>query len=78
MTFIRDLELLAIPTVAVGLIVAGFTVDKWMQNFAAKITLPWQVFVLCSLFILLLVAAVAAANYTRTANRNPVEALRYE
>jgi putative ABC transport system permease protein len=49
-----------------------------MQNFASKITLPWQVFVLCSLFILLLVAVVAVINYTRTANRNPIEALRYE
>ncbi|MGW8317150.1 MAG: ABC transporter permease [Bacteroidales bacterium] len=76
--FIRDLEYLAIPTVVAGLIAAWFTVDKWMQNFTAKIPLPWQVFLLCSLFILLLVAAVAAMNYSRTANRNPVEALRYE
>ena len=76
--FIRDLEYLAIPSVVAGLIAAWFTVEKWMQNFASKITLPWQVFVLCSLFILLLVAVVAVINYTRTANRNPIEALRYE
>jgi putative ABC transport system permease protein len=76
--FIRDLEYLAIPSVVAGLIAAWLTVDKWMQNFAVKIALPWQVFVLCSLFILLLVAVVAILNYTRTANRNPVEALRYE
>jgi putative ABC transport system permease protein len=76
--FIRDLEYLAIPSVVAGLIAAWLTVDKWMQNFAAKISLPWQVFVLSSVFILLLVAMVAAVNYTRTANRNPIEALRYE
>ena len=76
--FIRDLELLAIPSVVAGLIAAWLTVVKWMQNFAAKIDLPWQVFVLCSLFILVLVAVVAAANYSRTANKNPIEALRYE
>jgi len=76
--FIRDLEYLAIPSVVIGLFAAWLTVDKWMQNFAEKISFLWQVFVLCSLFILLLVAVVAALNYSRTANRNPVEALRYE
>jgi len=76
--FIRDLEYLAIPSVLVGLFVAWLILDKWMQNFAEKSSLSWQVFVLCSLFILLLVAVVAALNYSRTANRNPVEALRYE
>jgi putative ABC transport system permease protein len=76
--FIRDLELLAIPSVMAGLMAAWLTVDKWMQNFAVKIPLPWHVFVLCSLFILLLVAVVAAVNYSRTANKNPIEALRYE
>ena len=76
--FIRDLEYLAVPSVVAGLIAAWLTVDKWMQNFAARIPLPWQVFVLCSLFILLIVAAIAAVNYSRTANRNPIEALRYE
>jgi putative ABC transport system permease protein len=76
--FIRDLEYLAIPSVVVGLVVAWFTVDKWMLNFAEKISLSWQILMLCSLFILLLVAVVAALNYSRTANQNPVEALRYE
>jgi putative ABC transport system permease protein len=76
--FIRDLEVLAVPSVVAGLVAAWLTVEKWMQNFAAKIALPWQVFLSCSLFILLLIAVVAIVNYSRTANRNPVEALRYE
>ena len=76
--FIRDLEILAIPSVVAGLIAAWLTVDKWMQNFTVKVSLPWQVFFLSSMFILLLVAAVAMVNYSRTAKRNPVESLRYE
>lgn len=76
--FIRDLGFLAIPSVVAGLIAAWLMVDKWMQNFAVKIPLQWQIFFLCSVFILLLVAAVTTLNYFRTANRNPVEALRYE
>jgi len=76
--FILELEYIAIPSVLAGLIGVWFTVNKWMQNFAVKVPLHWGLFVLCSLAILLAVALVAAANYYRFANRNPVEALRYE
>lgn len=76
--FIRDLGYLAVPSIVAGLIAAWLMVDKWMQNFAVKIPLQWEIFLLCSFFILLLVGAVSILNYYRTANRNPIEALRYE
>ena len=75
--FILELEYIAIPSVLAGLIGVWFTVNKWMRNFAVKASMHWGLFVLCSLAVLLSVALVAAANY-RFANRNPVEALRYE
>ena len=76
--FILELEYIAIPSVLAGLIGVWFTVDKWMQNFAVKVPMHWGLFVLCSLAILFSVALVAAVNFYRFANRNPVEALRYE
>jgi len=76
--FIMDLEYIAIPAVVIGLVAAWFTADKWMQNFASKIPLHWEIFILCSAFILVSVALIAAITYTRIANRNPVESLRYE
>ena len=76
--FILELEYIAIPSVLAGLIGAWFTVNKWMQNFAVKIPLHWGIFVICSFSVLLLVALIAAVNYYSTANRNPIEALRYE
>ena len=76
--FIKDLEITAIPAVAIGLAAAWYIATKWMQNFADKIPLSWWIFGLCSAFILLLIAVVSAINYTRIANRNPVESLRYE
>ena len=76
--FISDLEYVAVPAVLLGLIGAWFTADKWMQNFAFKVHLHWGLFAACSLFILLLVALIAGINYTRTANQNPVDALRQE
>ncbi len=76
--FVLELEYIAIPSVLAGLTGAWFTVNKWMQNFAVKVPLHWEIFVLCSFSVLLLVALIAALNYYRTANRNPIEALRYE
>ena len=76
--FSLELEYIAIPSVLAGLIGVWFTVNKWMQNFAVKVPMHCGLFVLCSLAVLLSVALVAAANYYRFANRNPVEALRYE
>jgi len=78
MAFIIELEYIAIPAILLGLIGAWFTANKWMQNFTTKIPLHWWIFVACSMFILLLVALIAAINYTRTINQNPVEALRHE
>jgi putative ABC transport system permease protein len=76
--FIYDLESIVIPAVGIGLIAAWFTANKWMMNFAGKIQLHWGIFVGSSLSIILLVAIIAAINYTRISSRNPVESLRYE
>ena len=76
--FIFDLGYIALPTVALGLVLAWFAAGRWMQNFAAKIDLGWSLFAFSSLAILAMIALTALLNYARTANRNPVEALRYE
>lgn len=76
--FIKDLEYIAIPAVLTGLTGAWFTANKWMENFASKIQLNWGIFVVCSLFVLILIALIAALNYLIIANKNPVETLRYE
>jgi putative ABC transport system permease protein len=76
--FILDLEYLAIPAVMLGLVGAWFTANQWMLNFAVKIPLHWGIFALSNLFVLVMVAAIAAVSYARIANTNPVEALKYE
>ncbi|MCT4591008.1 MAG: ABC transporter permease [Carboxylicivirga sp.] len=76
--FIIDLQYIALPSVAIGLVGAWFTLERWMQNFAFKIPLHWGIFTLCGLLMLTLVSVVAIVNFVRIGNRNPVEALRYE
>lgn len=76
--FIKDLEFIAIPAVLSGLAGAWFAAQKWMENFALKTPVhPW-ILVLCGLSVLAFIACVSALNYIIIANRNPVEALRYE
>jgi putative ABC transport system permease protein len=76
--FILNLEYVAIPSVIAGAIGAGITVNKWMQNFAVKVPLHWGLFALSSFSILLLVTLIASSVYYQSANKNPVETLRYE
>lgn len=76
--FVTDLEYIALPAVLVGLVGAWYIGGKWMQNFVSKIPLHWSIFVLSGLLVLGLVALVSALNFVIIANRNPVDALRYE
>ncbi len=76
--FLKDILLVALPALLLGIIPAWLTANQWMQNFATKITLHWYLFSYCSLFILLLITVITIINYTRMINQNPVEALRYE
>jgi putative ABC transport system permease protein len=76
--FIKDLEYIALPAVLTGSMGAWFAAQKWMENFASKIPLHWGIFVSCGLFVLFMVALISALNFIIIANKNPVEALRYE
>jgi putative ABC transport system permease protein len=76
--FIKDLMYIAIPATVTGSAGAWFVGHKWLENFASRITLHWSIFITCSLFVLLLIASISILNYLIIANRNPVEALRYE
>jgi putative ABC transport system permease protein len=76
--FIKDLMYIAFPATLAGSVGAWFAGYKWMENFASRISLHWSIFISCSLFVLLLIGLVSVLNYIIIANKNPVEALRYE
>ena len=58
--------------------VAWFTMNKWLENFAYKTTLSWWIFVLAGGLTLGITLLTVSWQSWRAANRNPVEALRYE
>lgn len=58
--------------------VAWFVMNKWLQNFAYPIDMPLWVFPLSALVSLIIALMTVSYQAIRTANSNPVEALRYE
>jgi putative ABC transport system permease protein len=58
--------------------VAYFTMNKWLENFAYKITLSWWIFALAGVLALGIALLTVSWQSWRAATINPVEALRYE
>lgn len=52
--------------------------QKWLLQFPYRISMPWWIFVISGLIVLLLTVLSTIAIIWRAAQRNPVHALRYE
>ena len=74
----KDFSNLVALSFVIACPIAYYAMNKWMQDFAYKTTLIWWIFVLAG-FIAFIIALVSVSWQSwRAANRNPVEALRYE
>jgi putative ABC transport system permease protein len=58
--------------------IAWFAMHKWLQNFAYRINIDWWIFVLAGVLALLIALLTVSWQSYKAANKNPVEALRYE
>jgi putative ABC transport system permease protein len=63
--------LLALP-------IAYYSMNKWLENFAYKTKLSWEIFVLAGIITLGIAILTVSWQSWRAATRNPVDALRYE
>ena len=62
----------------IGSPVALYSMNKWLQNYAYRIIIsPWIFVAVCLMVILIAILTVGLQSY-RAANKNPVDALRYE
>lgn len=57
---------------------AWFAMNKWLQNFAYKTGLSWWIFALAGLIALGIALLTVSWQSLKAANKNPLEALRYE
>jgi putative ABC transport system permease protein len=58
--------------------VSWYAIHYWLRNFASKTTLSWWVFAAAGLVTMGITLLTVSWQSWRAANRNPVEALRYE
>ena len=58
--------------------IAFYTMNKWLQDFAYRTEISWWIFVLAGFFALLIALLTISIQSYKAANKNPVEALRYE
>ncbi|MFK5854984.1 MAG: ABC transporter permease [Bacteroidota bacterium] len=58
--------------------IAWYAMEKWLQNFAYKTELSWWIFALAGLITIVIVLLTVSWQTFRAAQKNPVEALRYE
>ena len=57
---------------------AWFAMDRWLQNFAFRISIGWQVFMIAGFAALLIALLTVSFQAVKAAFTNPVDVLRYE
>jgi putative ABC transport system permease protein len=71
------LKLVLISTV-IAFPVAGLAMNKWLDDFAYRVTMGWTVFVLAALVALLIALVTISFQAIKAALANPVKSLRAE
>ena len=64
--------------ILIALPVAYFLMKRWLQDFSYKIDLYWWIFVVASLVVVFVAMLAVLWQSLKTANTNPVEALKKE
>ncbi len=57
---------------------AYFATQRWLQDFAYRIDLGWEIFALAGILALAIAFLTISFESLKAALANPVEALRYE
>ncbi len=76
--FVRKTMWLAVPSVCVGALLAVVAMERWEQQFAINIGMPWWQALVAVALTLLVIAAVTAFYVQRYAGQNPADSLRTE
>ena len=76
--FAWDIQKLSIVMALIGMAAAYYMADKWLEQFAEKVTLHPLYFIGGALLVLLIVLGVVILNCLHIAHANPVESLKNE
>lgn len=74
----RDILIWILVAFSIACPIAYYTIIQWLNNFAYKTNIGWMIFALAGLLMLVISIVTISAQSWRTANQNPIKALRYE
>lgn len=74
----KDFVLLVLTGVAVAIPLGYWASSRWLQTFAYRIPLGWQLFALSALLVLLIAVVTITLQTVKAARANPVKSLRQE
>jgi putative ABC transport system permease protein len=74
----KDFVRLVLISIVVAVPVSWYCMNKWLQDFAYKISIGWSVFVLAGSAAILIATLTVSIESIRSAISNPVKNLRSE
>ncbi len=74
----KDFVKLVLLAVVIATPVAWYTMDKWLQNFAYRISIGWGIFLVAGSIAVTIALVTVSFQAVKTALANPVKALRSE
>ena len=74
----KEFIVLIVIASIIGIPIAYFYMDKWLNNFAYKISLSWYYFVIATLVAILIAFSTIIYKTVSAANANPASSLRDE
>jgi putative ABC transport system permease protein len=74
----KDFGRLIFISIILGSTGSWYLMGRWLENFAYQTPVSWWIFALASVVIVVISAITISWHMITAANRNPVEALRYE
>jgi putative ABC transport system permease protein len=74
----RDSIKLVLIAILIALPIAWFAMNKWLQDYAYRITIGWWVFALAGFIAAIVAFATISIQSIKAALANPVKSLRSE
>lgn len=74
----KDFFVLVLVAFVLASPIAFFAMNKWLQEFAFRLTIPWWLFPAVGLLTLFIAWLTVSYQSIKAARTNPVETLRYE
>lgn len=74
----KDFLKLVMIAAIIAFPVAWFAMNKWLQDFAYRIDIPWWIFIVAGIVAMIVALATISIQAIKAANANPVKNLRTE